>query len=164
LLLVSVGTGSAPTEGATAGDPDHNLLSTGLGIPGALMYASLLDQDINCRTVGRCTHGDVIDRELLDMIPREGSREGTVRERLARPRIALDTDLGRSFLYTRYNVDLSDEGLTGLGIMDVKSEDARRLDKADAEQIDALVRIGSKAAGQVNVKSHFGVFAPTSSA
>jgi predicted acylesterase/phospholipase RssA len=164
LLLVSVGTGAAPTEGATAGDPEHNLLSTGLGIPGALMYASLVDQDINCRTVGRCTYGDVIDRELLDMIPREGSLEGTVRERLARPRVALDTDLGRSFLYTRYNVDLSDEGLTGLGITDVKPEDARRLDKADAGQIDALVRIGSKAAGQVNVKSQFGAFAPSSSA
>jgi predicted acylesterase/phospholipase RssA len=160
LLLVSVGTGSAPTEGSTPSDAEHNLLSTGLGIPSALMYGSLVDQDINCRTIGRCTHGDVIDRELLDMIPREGSDEGSLRERLARPRVGLDTDLGRRFLYARYNVDLSDEGLTSLGITDVRAEDARKMDKADAEQIDALLRIGSRAAGQVNIKEHLGAFAP----
>jgi hypothetical protein len=34
------------------------------------------------------------------------------------------------------------------------------MDKADAEQIDVLLRIGSKAAGQVNVNEHFGAFAP----
>lgn len=160
LLLVSVGTGSAPTEGSTASDPENNLLSTGLGIPSALMYGSLIDQDINCRTIGRCTYGDVIDRELLDMVPREGSDDGTPPERLARTPVPLDRDLGRSFLYARYNVDLSNEGLLRLGITGVSSEDARRMDKADAGQIDVLLRIGSKAAGQVNVNEHFGAFAP----
>jgi hypothetical protein len=57
-------------------------------------------------------------------------------------------------------VDLSDDGLARLGITGVSSEDARRMDKADAEQIDVLLRIGSKAAGQVNVNEHFGAFAP----
>jgi hypothetical protein len=33
------------------------------------------------------------------------------------------------------------------------------MDKADAEQIAVLLRIGAKAAGQVNVKEHFGAFA-----
>ena len=161
LLLVSVGTGAAPTQGSTASDPENNLLSTGLGIPSALMYGSLVDQDINCRTIGRCAYGDVIDCELLDMVPREGSDDGTLAERLARPPVALDKDLGRSFLYARYNVDLSDEGLARLGITGVRSEDARKMDKADAEQIDVLLRIGSKAAGQVNIKKHFGAFAPS---
>ena len=161
LLVVSVGTGAAPTQGSTASDPEHNLLSTGLGIPSALMYGSLIDQDINCRTIGRCAYGDVIDRELLDMVPREGSDDGTLAERLARQPVALDKDLGRSFLYARYNVDLSDEGLARLGITGVRSEDARKMDKADAEQIDVLLRIGSQAAGQVNVKKHFGAFAPS---
>lgn len=160
LLLVSVGTGAAPTEGSTASDPEHNLLSTGLGIPGALMYGSLVDQDINCRAIGRCTYGDVIDRELLDMVPREGNDEGKLTERLQRTRVPLAKDLGRDFLYARYNVDLSDEGLKALEITDVKAEDARKMDKADPEQIDALLRIGLKAAAQVNVKEHFGIFAP----
>ena len=158
LLLVSVGTGAAATEGSTANDPDHNMLSTGLGIPTALMYGALVDQDINCRAVGRCTHGDVIDRELLDMVPREGGDEGTVTERLARRRVALTTDLGRSFLYARYNVDLSDDGLAALGISGVSSEEARKMDKADKDHIELLLRIGSAAARQVDVKEHFGSF------
>lgn len=161
LLLVSVGTGAAPTEGSNASDPEHNMLSTGLGIPSALMYGALVDQDINCRAIGRCTFGDVIDRELLDMVPRDGSDEGQLDERLARPRVALNKDLGRRFLYARYNVDLSDKGLAKLGITGIKSEDAGKMDKADAGQIDMLLRIGSKAAGQVNVREHFGAFAPS---
>jgi hypothetical protein len=159
LLLVSVGTGAAATEGSTAADPEHNMLSTGLGIPNALMYGSLVDQDINCRTIGRCTYGGVIDRELLDMVPREGTDEGSLNERLAQRRVPLDKDLGRSFLYARYNVDLSEDGLADLGIAGVNSEQARRLDKADRDHIDLLMRIGSKAAAQVNVKEHFGSFA-----
>lgn len=160
LLLVSVGTGAAATEGSSSSDPEHNMLSTGLSIPSALMYGSLVDQDINCRTVGRCTYGDVIDRELLDMVPREGNDEGSPAERLGRPRVALDNDLGRSFLYARYNVDLSDEGLAKLGIQDVGSGDVRKMDKADPDHIDLLLRVGSKAAAQVNAKEHFGPFAP----
>jgi hypothetical protein len=97
LLLVSVGTGAGVTEGATADDAGNNMLSTGLAIPGALMYGALVDQDINCRSVGRCTHGDVIDRELLDMVPRQGPDEGTPEDRLKRPLIPLDQDLGRIF-------------------------------------------------------------------
>jgi uncharacterized protein len=161
LLLVSVGTGAAATAGSIASDPEHNMLSTGIGIPSALMYGSLVDQDINCRTIGRCSYGDVIDRELLDMVPREGSDDGTLAERLARPRVALARDLGRSFLYARYNVDLSDQGLASLGLSGVSSEDVSKMDKADSDHIDLLLRVGSKAAGQVNVKEHFGSFAPT---
>jgi hypothetical protein len=160
LLLISVGTGAAATAGAAASDPDHNLVSTGLGIPSALMYGSLVDQDINCRAIGRCTYGDVIDRELLDMVPREGPDEGTVAERVRRPRVPLSQDLGRSFLYARYNVDLSDEGLARLRLGHVNSEDAQKLDKADQEHIALLLKIGSKAAEQVNVRDHFGAFAP----
>lgn len=159
LLIVSVGTGAAATDGATADDPDSNLLSTGIGIPSALMYGSLVDQDINCRAVGRCSYGDVIDRELLDMVPREGSDDGTLDERLARPRVPLSTDLGRCFLYARYNVDLSGRGLATLGFPDVNPRTVQRLDKADPAHIELLLDIGAKAAAQVDV-SHFGPFAP----
>lgn len=160
LLLVSVGTGAGLTEGATADDAESNMLSTGLTIPGALMYGALVDQDINCRSVGRCTYGDVIDRELLDMVPREGPDEGTFEDRLKRPLIALDHDLGRNFLYTRYNVELTRTGLDKLGCQDVNPDLARKMDKADTEHIDLLLRIGEQAAKQVNVRQHFGRFAP----
>ena len=123
MLLVSVGTGAAATEGASAEDPTSNMLSTGLAVPGALMYGALVDQDMNCRAIGRCTYGDVIDREVLDMVPREGPDEGNLAQRLARPRVPLDTDLGRAFLYARYNVDLSREGLDALGFPNVSLGD-----------------------------------------
>jgi hypothetical protein len=124
------------------------------------MYGALVDQDITCRTIGRCTYGEVIDRELLDMVPREGPDEGTLAERLARRRVPLETDLGRHFLYARYNVDLSRESLTAMGFPTVEPATARKMDKADREHIDLLVDIGKSAAKQVNVKDHFGRFAP----
>jgi hypothetical protein len=34
------------------------------------------------------------------------------------------------------------------------------MDKADTEHIDLLLRIGEQAAKQVNVRQHFGRFAP----
>ena len=52
MLLVSVGTGAAATEGASAEDPSSNMLSTGVAVPGALMHGSLVDQDMNCRASG----------------------------------------------------------------------------------------------------------------
>ena len=115
------------------------MLGTGLGIPGALMYGSLVDQDINCRAVGRCTYGEVIDRELLDMVPREGPDEGSLAQRLARPRVPLDQDLGRAFLYARYNVDLSRKRARRAGVLQTSDPDtARKMDKADPEHIDLL--------------------------
>jgi hypothetical protein len=159
LLLVSVGTGAAATEGATSDDPDSNMLSTGIGIPTALMYGALVDQDINCRTVGRCSYGDVIDREVLDMVPRQGDDVGTLEQRLKRAPVPLTTDLGRSFLYVRYNVDLSRNSLTALGFPDVNPANARKMDKADQEHIELLLKIGAKAASQVDI-GHFGSFAP----
>jgi hypothetical protein len=115
---------------------------------------------MNCRALGRCTYGELIDREVLDMVPREGPDDGTVDQRLARPRVPLGTDLGKAFLYARYNVDLSSAGLERLGFRDVSSDTARKMDKADREHIELLLKIGAAAAKQVDVKQHFGSFAP----
>jgi len=162
LLLVSVGTGAAATAGATADDATQNMLATGITVPTALMYGSLVDQDINCRAVGRCTYGDLIDSELLDMVPRQGPDEGSRKERLARPLVPLEEDLGRSFLYSRYNIDLSGAGLAKLGCADVDPGLAQKMDRATEEHIELLLRIGGCAAAQVNVGQHFGRFAPAS--
>ena len=101
----------------------------------------------------------MIDREVLDMVPREGPDEGSLAQRLARPRVPLDKDLGRSFLYARYNIDPSRKGLDALGFSNVSSDTARKMDKADREHIDLLVKIGAAAGKQVDVKQHFGSFA-----
>lgn len=157
LLLISVGTGAAADPGATADDADSNLLSTGVGIPSALMYGSLVDQDISCRAVGRCVYGDVIDRELLDMIPRTGPAVGSFEQRLQRPRTPLSQNLGRQFLYARYNVCLNRDGLTALGFDKVEAATVQKLDNATPENIETLVAIGTASAAQIQ-KDHFGPF------
>ena len=57
LLIVSVGTGAAEWVGATASSPNKNIVSTITGLSGALMYGIQVEQDINCRTICRCTYG-----------------------------------------------------------------------------------------------------------
>jgi hypothetical protein len=162
LQIVSVGTGAGATDGATPDNASSNMLSTGLALPTALMYGSLVDQDVNCRTVGRCTYGDLIDRELLDMVPRVGPDEGDLDARLARLAVPIEIDMGRQFLYTRYNVDLTVRGLTKLGFGSVDLDAVRKMDKTDADHIRLLGDIGAAAARQVDVRAHFGPFAPAS--
>lgn len=157
LLLVSVGTGAAANAGATADDPSSNMLSTGVGIPSALMYGSLVDQDINCRAVGRCTYGDVIDSELLDMVPRQGEDVGNREQRLDRPKKPLSENMSRAFLYARYNIDLSRDGLSKLGINDLDPAQLSKMDNATPENIRDLLRVGAAAGSQVK-REHFGPF------
>ena len=138
LLLISVGTGAAPSvesELYASKDAVSNLV----GIPGALMYGAQEDQDINCRTVGRCTYGDVIDSELGDMVPQA----------------PLDQDLGRAFLYARYNVELSAKKLNEWDLGDI---DAAAVSKLDSVQhLDDLSRVGKRLGEEVKLE-HFGPF------
>jgi uncharacterized protein len=149
LLLVSVGTGAAESMGATASSPNKNIVSTIAGLSGALMYAIQVEQDINCRAIGRCTFGSRLDREMNDMIPREVASD---RES---PLIPLTTDLGRHFLYARYNADLSAQGLTAAGFADVIPANIQKMD--GVENMDKLLQIGRKA-GQTVDPLHLGPF------
>ncbi len=140
LLLISVGTGSSPSAGEY-----HNLVNTLSNLPTNLMYATLTDQDINCRTIGRCTYGASLDRELNDMIPMDAT--GNV--------IDLSQDTKRHFLYARYNVDLSPEGLSALGLSNINSDHVRQMDSV--QYIDDLQTVGAASAKQVSM-AHFGSF------
>src|SRR5687768_10154179 len=146
LLIVSVGTGSAPSPGVY-----NNLLDTLKELPNNLMYAMQVDQDINCRTVGRCIFGSSIDRELGDMIPLDANDE----------MLSLDSDASRHFSYVRYNANLSEEGLKEMGLGHIDSDDVRQMDSV--EYIDKLREVGKKVGGmQVRVKEHFKNFIATS--
>jgi hypothetical protein len=157
LLLVSVGTGAAESLGATAAAPNKNILSTVAGLPGELMYGIQVDQDINCRTVGRCIYGAHLDREILDLIPRELKDGATLDEAYATPPIPLSTDLGRRFLYARYNADISGAGLRDLGFPDADPASVQKMD--DVGNIPLLLKIGQAAAKHVR-EEHFGSFLP----
>jgi predicted acylesterase/phospholipase RssA len=152
MLVVSVGTGSSPTFGNEADDPETSLLAGVQQTLKALMGSAQADQDINCRTIGRCTHGSPIDREIGDLIPRDPTGEV----------IPLDHDLGRSFLYARYDADLTFTGLSRLDLAGkIDTAKVNRLDAVDA--IDDLTQIGSALAREVHL-DHLGAFADPKSA
>ncbi len=144
LMLVSVGTGAAPTLEEDVLSPSKNAVSNLAGLPGALMYGAQVDQDVNCRVVGRCVSGLPIDREIGDLIPVDANGD----------RIPLDTDLGRAFLYARYNAELSGDGLEALGHETLDPDALGKLDAID--QIDNLLAIG-RSIGREHVRmSDFG--------
>ncbi len=138
LMIVSVGTGSAPSPGTY-----DNLLSTLKELPTNLMYAMQVDQDINCRTIGRCKFGAPIDRELGDMIPLD--KDGNMQN--------VESAVPPHFSYVRYNADLSDKGLKDLGLDHIDSHDVRQMDSV---QFMPQLREVGKAAGKLQVKmDHF---------
>lgn len=146
LLIVSLGTGSAANEAADVLHPNKNLVSNLAGLPAALMDGAAADQDTNCRIVGRCVHGAPLDREVGDLIPRDA--QGVP--------IPLHQDLGRAFLYVRYDADLSRKGLDALGLSHVKPENVQRLDSV--EYLNELSEVGHAVAKKVSL-DHFGGFA-----
>jgi hypothetical protein len=125
LLLVSVGTGTAPKADDRLKSDAMNLLYNASSVPAALMAAALNEQDLLCRVFGRCRHGAVLDREVGDLRAMDA---GPVEPRL--------------FTYVRYNSALTREGLDGLGLPDIRPETVQRLDSV--ENIADLQRIGMR--------------------
>src|SRR5882724_1459828 len=112
---------------------------------GAVDEGAVVDQDINCRTVGRCVYGAPIDREVGDLIPRD----------VAGQVLPLSQDSGRAFLYARYNAELTRAGLDAMGLQDVKPEQVSKLDSV--QFIPDLRRVGQKVGDEVKIE-HFGTF------
>jgi uncharacterized protein len=126
MVIISVGTGSAVRLDRNL-NARGELISSNLGhLPGVLMGGMSVEQDINCRAVGRCVFGPVIDCELGDMIPRRG-------DPITGEPIPLQEDCGRHFLYARFNPDLSRAGLDRLGLA--------AIDPAEVEAMDAVANI-----------------------
>jgi predicted acylesterase/phospholipase RssA len=142
LLIVSVGTGGAPVMGDTADAADTNLAKAALNTLSALMSQASVDQDINCRVVGRCTHGDRIDRELEDLIPRELADGATDRPAGERRKL---------FLYVRYNATLTDDGLAALGLEEVHLDPKALRKMNSVDNADALALIGARLGAQVDL-------------
>lgn len=145
LLIVSLGTGSAPVLGKQADDPESNLAAAAANTLSSVMAQAQVDQDMNCRTIGRCVHGHVLDGEVGDLIPRFPDGE----------RIPLDQDQGRKFLYLRYDAELTREGLDNLGLTDVDPKEVSKLDSTDG--MPDLKRIGKELAKQIRMED-FGAF------
>jgi hypothetical protein len=145
LLVMSIGTGAAASLVEGVEDPDRGLIDNVAGLPNALMYAAMIDQDTNCRSIGRCVHGAVLDREIGDLIPRDDHQK----------MIPLSQDLGRRFLYARYNADLSRDGLNAMGLPGIEPKNVQKLDSI--EYIPDLRKVGKKVAEEIKLE-HFGSF------
>lgn len=142
LLVMSVGTGAAPKVDAEVYSSGKTAFTNLANFPAALMYGAQVDQDINCRTVGRCISGAPIDREIGDLIPRDDA--GNV--------IPVEQDLGRRFLYARYNAELTAHWLNDHGLGDVDAAQVAQLDSV--AHINDLVRVGKAVADDVKIE-HF---------
>ncbi len=145
LLIVSLGTGSAPKLGTEAEDPEQNLASAAAHTLSALMNQAQVDQDVNCRTIGRCNHGPWLDLEVRDLIQRDSNNQP----------ILLEQDLGRQFLYLRYEAELTREGLDRMGLDDIDPDEVSKLDSTDG--MEDLLRIGEKLSQQIRLED-FGSF------
>jgi hypothetical protein len=138
LMLVSIGTGTAPKAEDTLRPDDMNLLFNATSVPAALMSAALHQQDLLCRVFGRCRHGAILDDEIGDL---RADRDGL--------------SGGRLFTYVRYNAELTRAGLDALGLGDIKPEPVQKIDSVD--HVEDLQRIGQRAAREVEI-SHFDGF------
>jgi uncharacterized protein len=133
MMLISVGTGWARQPDKELDARGHLMTGNLSRLPSVLMGGAALDQDINCRTVGRCVFGPAIDREAGDMIPRRGDPlHGAV--------IPLEEDCGRQFLYARYNPGTDAEGLSVLGLGRLSPDNVQLMDNVD--NLDDMRAVG----------------------
>lgn len=138
MLLVSIGTGTSPMASGGLKPNDMHLLFNATQIPSALMFAALNEQDFLCRVFGKCLAGDVLDREIGNMINMRGPVE---------PKL---------FTYLRYNTDLTREGLDAIGLNDIRPTDVQQLDSI--KHIEELQRVGKTVAEKKVKKEHFADF------
>ena len=142
LLVMSVGTGAAPKTDAEVYSSGKSAFTNLANFPAALMFGAQVDQDVNCRIVGRCLYGAPIDRELGDLIPRDEAGK----------LIPTAVDLNRRFLYARYNAELTSKWLNEHSLGDVDPSQVAQLDSV--EHINDLVRVGKAVADDVKIE-HF---------
>jgi patatin-like phospholipase/acyl hydrolase len=131
MLLVSVGTGLTPKVQPDLKVGGMHLLYQAQSLPLALMFAAQNEQDLLCRSFGKCLAGDVIDREVGDLIGATGP---------ANPKL---------FTYARYDAELSAEGLKKLG---VEHLDAVKLQEMDSvKYMKELQEVGRAIAQKVQL-------------
>jgi patatin-like phospholipase/acyl hydrolase len=138
MLLVSVGTGATANANENLSPLEMNLLYNASTIPSALMAAALNQQDFLCRVFGKCLVGDILDREVGDVMG-----QGI-------------PGIPKLFTYTRYNAELSREGLNALGLEKIEPAHVQRIDSA--KHIDEMLEVGRGVATKKVTASHFAGF------
>lgn len=140
LLVVSVGTGNTAHHRPDLEPSDMHLLHQAGAAIGGLLISSAAQQDMLCRVLGRCRHGEVIDVEVGALLDGGGL--------LADP----------LFSYVRYDRELTRENLEALGLGHVRPGDVLRIDSID--HLDDLHAIGRALADEVVDLAHLDGFLP----
>lgn len=136
LLIISLGTGTCSGANKDLSPTDMNLLYNAKSLPSALMSAALNEQDILCRTFGKCLYGAEIDREIGDLT------DQTVHFPV-HPKL---------FTYVRYNVELSRHGLDKIGLPGINPKHVQMIDSVD--HISELQQVGQAIGKSVRL-AHF---------
>jgi uncharacterized protein len=134
LLLVSVGTGLSGSANLKLRANEMNLLYNLQSLPAALISAAGIEQDMLCRVFGKTRNGEALDAEIGTLVDNQAP--------LAR----------KLFTYVRYNVDLSRQGLDGLGL---KGVDENAVTPFDAAHLQELHLVGRTAADRYVSPSDF---------
>lgn len=138
LLVVSIGTGTSPKANADLAPEEMNLVYNASSLPSALMFAALNEQDLLCRVFGKCVVGDQLDREVGDLIGKKGPV------------------LPKLFTYMRYNAELTEKGLSDLGLSGINPEDVQQLDSV--AHIKKLQEVGQAVGKRKVLPVHFNGF------
>lgn len=133
LMLVSVGTANSAFARPGLEADDMHLLYHATATPGALMQSAAVQQDLLCRTLGRCRWGAPLDAELGDLL----DSCGLIEDRL--------------LSYVRYDQPLSRSALDDMGLGQIRLGDVMAIDNIGA--IDKMREIGKAIAqSAVDVK------------
>lgn len=123
LTLLSIGSGDLRERRLHQDANDIGIVKALITATDDLLYCSVREQDVLCRTFGQCITGNSIDDELGDMIH--------VSQRAAPP----------LFEYHRINVALTQEGLASIECSGIDPVAVRPIDCVD--QVAALTQIGA---------------------
>jgi hypothetical protein len=145
MLLVSVGTGALSGAAPSLKASQMTLLYNIRSVPAALLDASLNEQDLLCRLIGRCRFGDPIDTEIGDVIHTD--------EAVARN--GGGPFAPKKFTYLRYNPLVTHEGLAELGLSGIRPEQVQEMDSPD--HLAELVAVGRAYARKLDL-AQFGAF------
>lgn len=138
MLLVSVGTGTVPQDGAGLRPGGMSLLFEASAVPKALTFAALNQQDLMCRMFGATLAGESLDSEVGSLVDPSGD--------------AGASGLPPLFSYVRYNAELTRAGLGALNLAEIQTASIQRMDSV--LHIDDLRRVGVAASAQVRPE-HF---------
>lgn len=136
MMLVSVGTGRQEKLIKKPKAQGVNIVTLAKAASSWIMAGASAENDLMCRMLGHCVHGEKIDSEVGDLT---GGKPD-----------------GKRFLYARYDIQLDNDLMKELkirgAVKDLKMDEVAR--------IPDFQRIGKKAGESVKMREHFKEFLP----